>query len=65
VAAKVKYDFYNPDQDTSEDITQRITVGVDLYPYPFSEVLIQYRKNIEESNVTQNDQFLIMAHLFY
>ena len=65
VAAKVKYDFYNPDQDTSEDITQRITVGVDLYPYPFSEVLIQYRKNIEESNVTQNDQFLIMVHLFY
>ncbi|MBI5192999.1 MAG: hypothetical protein HZA08_06105 [Nitrospirae bacterium] len=65
VAAKVKYDFYNPDQITSQDIIQRITLGVDLYPYPFSEVLIQYRKNIEESNVTQNDQFLIMAHLFY
>jgi len=65
VAAKVKYDFYDPDQDTSEDIKQRITLGVDIYPYPFSEVLIQYRKNMEESNETQNDQFLLMVHLFY
>jgi hypothetical protein len=64
VAARVKYDLYDPDRDTSGDRRQRITVGVDLYPYPFVEILIQYRKNKEEVEIN-NDQFMMMGHLFF
>ncbi len=65
VVAKVKYDLYDPNIDASGDISQRITFGFDLYPYPSTEVLIQYRKNKEESNEVDNDQFLTMIHLYF
>ncbi len=64
IVARVKYDGYDPDWDASGDHLQRITFGVDLYPYPFTEILIQYRKNIEEIDV-KNDQFLVMTHFFF
>lgn len=65
VVAKVKYDLYDPDTDASGNLLQRITFGFDLYPYPFTEILIQYRKNKEESNEIRNDQFLTMIHLYF
>ncbi len=64
VVAKVTYDYYDPDDNNAGDRLQRITAGVDLYPYPFVEVLIQYRRNKEEIE-SKNDQFLMMAHLFF
>ncbi len=64
VVAKIVYDYYDPDQNNSGDRRERMTVGVDLYPYPFIEVLIQYRMNKEEIE-SKNDQFLMMAHLFF
>jgi len=64
MVAKVKYDLYDPDRDVSGDRQQQITLGVDLYPYPFVEVLIHYQKNKEETEL-ENDQFFIMGHLFF
>ena len=64
IVAKIKYDGYDPDHDISDDELKRVTLGMDLYPYPFTEVLIQYRKNIEDPTI-HNDQFIAMLHLFY
>ncbi len=64
IVARVKSDGYDPDRDASGDHLQQITFGVDLYPYPFTEILIQYRRNVEEIDV-KNDQFLVMTHLFF
>ncbi len=64
VVAKIKYDVYDPDQNSPGDRLERFTFGFDIYPYPFTEVFVQYRKNIEEID-SKNDQILIMTHLFY
>ncbi len=64
IVAKVKYDFYNPDIDIGGDLQERFTFGFDLYPYPFTEILIQYRVNKEETEI-KNDQFLTMIHLYF
>ena len=64
VFARIKYDGLEPDRDVDNDDIQRLTYGLDLYPYPFTEVLIQYRNNIEKAGLS-NDDFLIMLHMFY
>lgn len=64
IFGKVRYEVYDPDRDASGDRLQRITFGLNLYPYPFTELIIEYRKNKEESEV-KNDQLLAMAHLFF
>jgi hypothetical protein len=64
IIGKVKYEDYDPDRDAAGDRLRRFTVGANLYPYPFTELIIEYRKNKEESEI-KNDQFLAMAHLFF
>ena len=64
IVARLKYDGHDPDQDISNDDIHRFTLGMDLYPYPFTEVLIQYRRNLEDPSIN-NDQFIVMLHFFY
>jgi hypothetical protein len=64
IAAKIKYDAYDPNQDSSGDRLLRYTLGVDLYPVPHTEVFIQYRNNREEVD-RRNDQILVMTHLYF
>ncbi len=64
IIAKLKYDRHEPDKDTSNDELDRYTVGMDFYPYAFTEVTVQYRVN-EESPEIQNDQALLMLHLYF
>ena len=64
IAAKIKYDDYDPDRKTGGDRIRRYTFGVDLYPAPHTELLLQYRKNKEEID-RRNDQILLMTHLYF
>jgi len=64
VVLKAKYDRYDPDRDTSNDELQRVTAGADFYPYPYTEVSAQYRRNLERPAL-QNDQWLVLMHLFF
>ena len=64
IVARLKYDGTDPNQDVSQDELHRITIGMDIYPYPFTEILLQYRRNLEDPSI-QNDQFIAMVHLFY
>lgn len=52
------------DFDDANDKLERLTIGFYLYPAPFTEVIIQYRKNTEGTEI-KNDHFLAMLHVFY
>jgi hypothetical protein len=64
VVLKVKYDRYDPDRTLPDDELQRVTAGADFYPYPYTEVSAQYRRNTEHPAL-QNDQWLVLVHLFF
>jgi len=64
IVAKLKYDRHDPDDSLSDDELSRYTVGVDIHPYAFTEVVVQYRVN-EETPEIQNDQALVMLHLYF
>jgi hypothetical protein len=64
VVLKAKYDRYDPDRTLPDDELQRVTAGADFYPYPYTEVSAQYRRNTEHPAL-QNDQWLVLVHLFF
>jgi hypothetical protein len=43
---------------------ERLTFGVTVYPTPFTEIIVQFRKNMEDTEI-DNDRFLAMLHLYY
>ncbi|MBI1804697.1 MAG: hypothetical protein HY033_02520 [Ignavibacteriae bacterium] len=66
-----KFDLFDPLQGTVNDpagssvnSVKRVTLGFEFYPYNFVEVRPQYRINIEEPAVT-NDQALIQMHVWF
>ncbi|MFQ5456504.1 MAG: hypothetical protein ACE5EA_09955 [Nitrospirota bacterium] len=61
---KVKYDFYDPDRTVNEDHIDRISYGIDLYPYPNTEISLLQRTNRETPEIN-NDQILLLIHLFF
>lgn len=62
--AVIRYDRIDPSTNTSNDDHSRIVLGFDIWPYPFIEVLPQYRIQMEHPNV-DNDAFNIQFHFFY
>ncbi|MBI3811634.1 MAG: hypothetical protein HY283_05460 [Nitrospirae bacterium] len=64
VVLKAKYDRYDPDRTESKDELQRYTAGLDIYPYPYSEVSAQYRRNLEHPAL-RNDEWFVLLHLFF
>jgi hypothetical protein len=66
VELKLRYETYDPEDDSSSETgLERYVVGVDLYPYPFTELSLQYRHNEEDVDETSNDEFLAIAHLWF
>lgn len=62
---KLRYETYEPEEGSSDNIgRKRYLAGVDLYPYPFTELNIQYRINREEPEKADNDLFLL-AHIWF
>ncbi len=64
VIAKIKYDRYDPNQTVAGDTLQRVAWGFYLYPFPTTEILVQYRKNKEALEI-RNDQYLAMIHWYF
>jgi hypothetical protein len=67
VNAMVRYERCEDDDGSTcidDDTLDRLTFGFYLYPSPFTEFIIQYRKNSEDTEI-DNDRFLAMLHLFY
>ncbi len=62
---KLRYETYEPDKGASDNIERkRYLMGVDMYPYPFTELNIQYRINKEEPE-TDNNEFLLFTHIWF
>lgn len=64
IVLKAKYDRYDPDRTESKDELQRYTAGLDIYPYPYTEVSAQYRRNLEHPAL-RNDEWFVLLHLFF
>lgn len=62
---KVRHEYFDPDRDAKDDATQRYGIGIDLHPYPYTELDMQLRQ-IEESDPTKQDyyQLILMVHLW-
>ncbi len=63
----VKYDRCEDDHKgiCVDDVRlDRLTVGFNLYPTPFTEAILQYRKNKEDTEI-RNDRILAMLHFYY
>lgn len=62
---KLRYETYEPDKGAADNIERkRYVMGVDLYPYPFTELNIQYRINKEEPEI-DNNEIMAIAHLWF
>jgi hypothetical protein len=65
VNIKLRYESYEPDKGASDNIERkRYVMGVDMYPYPFTELNIQYRLNREEPESDNNEVFLL-THIWF
>jgi hypothetical protein len=67
--AVVRYDRYDPSTNTANDDRYRIVIGLDIFPYPFMEILPQYRLQKDHNFITgsleDNDAFNLQFHIFY
>lgn len=66
-----KFDMFDPLQGVTDDgqspetnSVKRITMGVELFPFSFVEIRPQYRLNIENPGIS-NDQILVQTHIWY
>jgi hypothetical protein len=62
--AMVRYDRIDPSTHTYNNDHSRVVIGLDLFPFPFVEIVPQYRFQMEHPPVI-NDAFNIQFHLFY
>ncbi len=61
---KLRYETYDPDEALTDDEQRRYVIGYDFYPYPFTELNVQYRINREADERSNND-LLLMVHLWF
>jgi hypothetical protein len=60
----VRYDRYDPSTNTTNDDISRVVIGLDFFPYPFMDVIPEYRFQMEHPNIN-NDAFNLQFHIFY
>lgn len=61
---KLRYETYDPDEGITDYEQRRYVIGYDFFPYPFTELNVQYRINREEDERSNND-LLLMVHLWF
>ena len=61
---KLRYETYEPDKTVNDSRQTRYMAGLDIYPYPFTEINLQYRINNEEAEKANND-VLLLAHIWF
>ena len=62
--AVVRYDRFDPSTHRTKDDHSRIVLGFDIFPFPFVEILPQYRVQMEHPEIA-DDAFNIQFHFFY
>jgi hypothetical protein len=62
--AVVRYDRFDPNTKRTNDDLSRIVIGFDIFPYPFMNIVPQYRFQMEHPSI-KNDAFVVQFHLFY
>ena len=62
--ATLRYDRLDPSTHRTNDDRSRIVIGLDLFPFPFVEIVPQYRVQMEHPSIP-NDAFNIQFHLLY
>jgi hypothetical protein len=60
----VRYDRIDPSANTANDDRSRFVLGLDIFPFPFVEIIPQYRIQIEHPDIA-DDVLNIQFHLFY
>lgn len=62
--AVVRYDRIDPSTNTANDDHSRFVIGLDIFPFPFVEVIPQYRIQMEHPDIPDN-AFNLQFHFFY
>lgn len=62
---KAGYEFYDPDTRFTTGTESRIVMGVEFYPFPGVEIRPTYVMRVEEPTDSENDQFIMMLHLYF
>ena len=60
----VRYDWFDPNVDVSNDEIAHLIIGFEFVPYSFIEIRPQYRFIIETPKV-DNDAVVIQMHFYY
>ncbi len=61
VWATATYGFFDPNQGVSNNDVSRLTLGLEIFPYPMVEVRPQYRIELEE----QDNLALVQLHFWF
>jgi hypothetical protein len=64
IDAVVRYDRIDPSTHRTNDDHSRVVIGLDIFPYPFVEVVPQYRIQMEHPDIP-DDAFNIQFHFYY
>ncbi|MDR3610032.1 MAG: hypothetical protein P4L27_05685 [Ignavibacteriaceae bacterium] len=60
----LRYDRFVPSTNTANEDLSRVVIGLDFFPYPFMDVIPEFR--VQTSNlIANNNAFNIQFHLFY
>ncbi len=67
-----RYDMYDPSQGLSDDDSapgtnsvQRVTLGLEFFPYSFVEVRPQFRFTLEKPSVSDNNIGFVQMHFWF
>jgi hypothetical protein len=63
ITVKARYETLDPNRDVKDDESHRYVAGVDFYPYPSTEVDVQYRWN--DTPAEKYGQLMFMIHLWF
>lgn len=64
LSAVVRYDRYDPSTNVEKDDLSRVVIGFEFFPYSFVEIRPQFRINMEEPKI-ENNNFLLQFHFYY
>lgn len=62
--ATARFDLFDPARGTADDAFTRVTLGLELFPWPFIEVRPQYRI-AGETPAVDNDAGLVQLHAWF
>jgi|GEM_PF-295251 len=66
IEAVLEYEFFESDIEFSQNSLSRITLGLDLFPIPYIEILPQYRiLSTTAEPVFTRKEFIIQGHLWF